>query len=68
MVDQPIPVSVSSLSGVEAIAAGGVHTMALLDTGEVMTWGGDNYGQLGNDTAEVDQPTPVMVLEPLLLF
>jgi alpha-tubulin suppressor-like RCC1 family protein len=36
------------LKGVTAIAAGDEHSLALLGNGTVVTWGWDNYGQLGN--------------------
>ena len=39
--------TVSGLSGVSAISAGGYHSMALLNDGTVMTWGDNGRGQLG---------------------
>ncbi|MEA2217039.1 MAG: hypothetical protein QOK19_2600 [Solirubrobacteraceae bacterium] len=38
------------LTGVNAIAAANEHAMALMSDGTVMTWGNDQYGQLGNGT------------------
>jgi alpha-tubulin suppressor-like RCC1 family protein/uncharacterized protein YkwD len=35
------------IGAIVAIAAGGVHSMALEQTGGVWTWGGNAYGQLG---------------------
>ena len=35
-------------NGVVSMAAGGQHTCALLDTSEVMCWGYNSSGQLGN--------------------
>jgi alpha-tubulin suppressor-like RCC1 family protein len=46
----PKPVTVTGLSGVSALAAGGAHAMALLSDGTVATWGGDAWGELGNGT------------------
>ncbi|PRP94871.1 RCC1 domain-containing protein [Enhygromyxa salina] len=45
------------------IAAGAVHTCALLDTGEVLCWGQNSNGQLGyGNTASVgDNETPASV-------
>jgi alpha-tubulin suppressor-like RCC1 family protein len=42
------PVAVVNLIGVKAIAAGGAHSMALLEGGRVKSWGDNYYGQLGN--------------------
>jgi alpha-tubulin suppressor-like RCC1 family protein len=39
---------VSGLTGVEQIAAGGAHAIALLRDGEVRVWGSNQFGQLGN--------------------
>jgi hypothetical protein len=42
------PVTVSGLSGVTAVSAGNDHSLALLSGGTVMSWGLNQYGQLGN--------------------
>lgn len=39
---------VREMTGVQAIAASGVHALALLSNGKVMTWGGAEFGQRGN--------------------
>jgi len=46
--NSPIPGAVTELGGVTAIAAGAQHSLALLGDGEVMAWGGNLDGQLGN--------------------
>ncbi len=62
-----VPVAVTGLTtGVVGIAAGGVNydeeqTCALLATGQVAFWGGDKYGQLG-DNLPIQRSTPVPVL------
>ncbi len=44
------PVVVPGLSGVRQVAAGGSHSLALLENGTVMAWGNNFYGQLGQGT------------------
>ncbi|WP_298007635.1 MULTISPECIES: hypothetical protein [Anaerolinea] len=59
--DRRTPVAVSGLStGVRSIAAGGYHTCALKNSGGVVCWGSNRYGQLGDGTWE-DRLTPVAV-------
>jgi len=54
------PAEVRGLHGVEAIAAGGSHGVALLRSGTVMAWGDNGTGQLGNGTNS-NENTPVPV-------
>ena len=55
----PVPVSGLS-SGVLAIAVGGNHSCAFINTGAVLCWGYNGYGQLGNGTT-TQSTTPVPV-------
>jgi alpha-tubulin suppressor-like RCC1 family protein len=63
----PTPVRVAGLTDVRAIAAGGAHAMALLGNGTVATWGGNDFGTLGNGTSAkgrettAGSPSPVIV-------
>ncbi len=64
LVSKPTPVDVQGLtSGVVSIVAGGYHACALTATGGLKCWGNDSYGQLGNDAALTNKPTPVDVFE-----
>lgn len=56
------PVDVLGLTaGVATVAAGGNHACALTTGGGLKCWGYD-AGQLGNDVAFVNKPTPVNVM------
>ncbi len=54
------PVAVTTIGGIEAVAAGWEHSMALLNDGTVWAWGENSYGQLG-DSSTVDRYDPVKV-------
>src|SRR5262249_17333803 len=58
------PVEVQGLaSPVKAIAAGTAHTCAVLETGDVMCWGGNDHGELGDGTTTARAvPAPVVGL------
>jgi len=63
--DEPTPVGVSSGGGYTqdnaiAVSCGGIHTAILLNTGKVVTFGYNNYGQLGNGS-DKNEHTPVNV-------
>ena len=59
--DSRAPVDVAGLgSGVRAIAAGGFHTCALTDAGDVSCWGSNEYGQVGTETS-TNSSLPVAV-------
>ena len=44
-----------------AVASGGDHSIALKSNGTVWAWGGDAFGQLGNDATLADSHVPVQV-------
>ena len=61
----PIPVKgdagVGFLSGIESIAAGASHTLAVSGSdGQVFAWGSNSVGELGDGTT-IDRTTPVKV-------
>jgi hypothetical protein len=58
--DRTIPVPVSNLVGVVAIAGGGYHSIALKSDGTVWAWGYNGSGQLGDGTT-VNKNVPVQV-------
>lgn len=55
------PVAVLDATNIIAIAAGGNHSLALKSDGTLLSWGNDNSGQLGNDSATANQSVPVLV-------
>jgi alpha-tubulin suppressor-like RCC1 family protein len=55
-----VPVPVTHLAGVEALAAGDFHSLALLEDGHVMAWGANTDGQLGDGTTK-QRNVPVAV-------
>lgn len=60
------PVEVEGLSGVVAISAGEQTAYALRENGEVLSWGRNRYGELGNGIAPgsaVPEPEPVELPE-----
>ena len=62
LTDQSTPVDVAGLtSGVASVSGGYDHTCAVTNAGALKCWGWDGYGQLGDDTALTNQPTPVDV-------
>lgn len=59
--NRALPVAVKRLKGVSAISAGGFHSLALLTTGDVMAWGDDQAGELGNGIIPPFSVLPVRV-------
>lgn len=59
--DAPTPVEVKGLPArAAAVSVGAEHTCVALASGEVMCWGRNDHGQLGDGTLD-DSPTPVKV-------
>jgi alpha-tubulin suppressor-like RCC1 family protein len=58
--DARVPVAVSGLTGVTAIAAGGSSAYAVLADGHVRAWGSGEFGELGNGALK-NKATPVQV-------
>jgi len=56
----PVTPALPAGAGVEAIAAGESHSLALLEDGRVFAWGENDFGQLG-DGSEETRPAPVQV-------
>jgi hypothetical protein len=59
---QNMPQIVEALRGkkVVKVGAGMHHTMALLDNGDVYSWGSGEYGRLGHDDEQM-QTTPLLI-------
>ncbi|MDR2336735.1 MAG: hypothetical protein LBE03_01370 [Candidatus Nomurabacteria bacterium] len=56
--DVAAPVKVDGLDKIVAIAAGGEHSMAINEAGELYIWGNNSYGQIGNGTT-VNVSSPI---------
>jgi alpha-tubulin suppressor-like RCC1 family protein len=57
-------VEVTGLSEkVTAIAAGGAHALAVLNSGKVVAWGSNKSGQLGDSKSPTEQPTSDVPVE-----
>ena len=57
------PTQVRGLRGMTAIAAGGVHTLAVGSDGRAWAWGDNTWGQLGDGSrGERRRPVPVVGL------
>jgi len=48
-----VPVTVTGLKFVTAVAAGGLHSLALLANGTVVAWGDNEFGQLGDGSTTI---------------
>jgi alpha-tubulin suppressor-like RCC1 family protein len=57
----PVPVDLPAGTAVTAIAAGEGHALALTSVGRVLTWGDNEFGQLGIGTITGGSPVPVPV-------
>ncbi len=64
--DRPKPVQASLPSGttVTAVSAGGGDSLALTSTGQVLAWGYNTFGQVGDGTTTLKRPTPGPVSLP----
>jgi alpha-tubulin suppressor-like RCC1 family protein len=61
-IDQPTPVTITAVPNAVEVATGGNHTCALLTTGSLKCWGGNEDGQLGSGTINPFSLTPVTVV------
>ncbi|MCD1260078.1 S8 family serine peptidase [Paenibacillus athensensis] len=55
-----VPTQITTLSGVAKIAAGSLHSLAVMNDGTVKVWGDGSYGQLGRGSTS-SSSTPVTV-------
>jgi alpha-tubulin suppressor-like RCC1 family protein len=62
LADKTTPTPVSGASDIVAIAAGGLHSLALKSNGTMQSWGEDEQAQLGNGATTGNQASPIDVL------
>jgi alpha-tubulin suppressor-like RCC1 family protein len=62
-IPNPVAVSLPTVTIATAIAGGGYHALALTSTGQMLAWGSNSQGQLGNGTT-TSSATPVSVSLP----
>lgn len=58
--NSPIPLNLAGLGNAVQVSAGGTHTCALTNSGEVWCWGYNEYGQVGSGDTN-DSVTPQQV-------
>ncbi|KAI6173263.1 putative E3 ubiquitin-protein ligase HERC4 [Aphelenchoides besseyi] len=57
-----IPVVVAGINSVSQVACGASHTVVLTRDGRIYAFGGNTFGQLGNEDRK-DQPSPSLVVD-----
>ncbi len=58
LVTEPAELDVLASAGVDSLAAGSLHSAAVLRDGSVLTWGSGKAGKLGHGVADnFSQPT-----------
>jgi alpha-tubulin suppressor-like RCC1 family protein len=57
---RPTPRRIDGLTDIRSLAAGGGHSVAILNDGSVLTWGDNDRGQLGDGTTD-HRPTPTKI-------
>ncbi len=68
-IPQNSPVPLSGLSDIVAVSAGGFHSLALTNTGDVLAWGHNGSGQLGlgNKTSQHYSPEIISELDDIYI-
>ncbi len=60
LVKTNIPLTVNAITTANSISAGTYHALAILENGNIMSWGRNNNGQLGNNST-TDTISPINV-------
>lgn len=60
-----VPVGVSKLTSVQAVASGETHGLALIRNGHVWAWGNNAHGELGDNSTQASD-VPVKVCAPVV--